>query len=410
MVKNKLLIVSILVISIVSLFVLPVFAEVNEDLMVNFNQHIQDTYINYSTDSYFVNSLPVGKYYIRINSNVNTRILFVYTGGSYFGKSITIGQNDFIIDITNAINAIQFNNSITYTGLNAINLTQMFGAGNEPTLEECKKIFPATYPYNEGTVISTNYIQSYMNGVNSVLESLKYDIVASDVYNNLQGVRLNNNYYGVVTQWPNQNGNNLVVVSSYNNNYTPIAYYPFNSGLTAGSTITLNGLIGGWHASIKSDVTVGYVSNNGALVDIITFKDRNLGSEKINYTFVLPQSIGGLYFYNDGSTDFYLGDFTISVVTQNVNALISDAYKNGQENIKALYKPGAVEYNIIFNKGKEAAEYDYSFLNLFGSAIEAPVNAVLSMFDFNVLGYNMRSFMIGLFSVALVIAVIRIFV
>lgn len=40
---------------------------------------------------------------------------------------------------------------------NFIDLTQMFGVGNEPTLEECKQIFTDDYyPYNEGELISAS--------------------------------------------------------------------------------------------------------------------------------------------------------------------------------------------------------------------------------------------------------------
>lgn len=45
---------------------------------------------------------------------------------------------------------------VTLSNLMLIDLTQMFGSGNEPTLEECKQIFSADYyPYSEPTIISS---------------------------------------------------------------------------------------------------------------------------------------------------------------------------------------------------------------------------------------------------------------
>lgn len=43
-------------------------------------------------------------------------------------------------------------NNVTFR-LQFTDLTLMFGAGNEPTLEECRTMFPADYPYNAGTEI-----------------------------------------------------------------------------------------------------------------------------------------------------------------------------------------------------------------------------------------------------------------
>lgn len=47
-----------------------------------------------------------------------------------------------------------------------IDLTLMFGEGNEPTYEECQQIFKATYyPYNTGEPLNVNYIDGYNTGV-----------------------------------------------------------------------------------------------------------------------------------------------------------------------------------------------------------------------------------------------------
>lgn len=57
-----------------------------------------------------------------------------------------------------AIVGINFSKGVEYSGtlkLMIFDLTQMFGSGNEPTLEECQKIFTADYyPYDIGTIKS----------------------------------------------------------------------------------------------------------------------------------------------------------------------------------------------------------------------------------------------------------------
>ena len=130
------------------------YNDLNENTLVNFNQYIQDEYINYSTNSYYSNILPIGTYYGKIDSNVNTSILFVFSGGGYYRQNIVIGNNNFKINILKQIQSIQFDNEITYTNFNMINLSQMFGENNIPASEQCKEYFTAQYySYNTGTQI-----------------------------------------------------------------------------------------------------------------------------------------------------------------------------------------------------------------------------------------------------------------
>lgn len=47
-----------------------------------------------------------------------------------------------------------------------IDLTIMYGTGNEPTLQQCKEIFTSYYyPYNTGSVLNLNYIDGYNEGM-----------------------------------------------------------------------------------------------------------------------------------------------------------------------------------------------------------------------------------------------------
>lgn len=62
------------------------------------------------------------------------------------------GYNDYI-------------NVINIRSIICIDLTQMFGEGNEPTLEECKTIFTASYyPYTTNTPMQMGYYTGYFNG------------------------------------------------------------------------------------------------------------------------------------------------------------------------------------------------------------------------------------------------------
>lgn len=67
-----------------------------------------------------------------------------------------------------------------------------------------------------------------------------------------------------------------------------------------------------------------------------------------------------------------------------------------------------IGYNNGYNDGLNDAN-TYTFSNVIGSLIDGPVNAVISLFDFEILGVNLRGFFLSLITCAVVIAIIKIF-
>lgn len=63
-------------------------------------------------------------------------------------------------------------------------------------------------------------------------------------------------------------------------------------------------------------------------------------------------------------------------------------------------------YNQGYSDGVKAAG-EYTFLSLLGAVVDAPLQAVSGMLNFNLLGFNMLNFFYALLTCALVIAVIR---
>lgn len=82
-----------------------------------------------------------------------------------------------------------------------VDLTQMFGAGNEPTLEQCREIFSSeSYPYNAGTLMSADVTAVQVGDAviqlpNSI--SLKS---AGSVYDSLEFYEADGKYYQKHTQ------------------------------------------------------------------------------------------------------------------------------------------------------------------------------------------------------------------
>lgn len=122
-------------------------------------------------------------------------------------------KKDAVISCTNNVNSlIQISNiagsngnlatcRINKKSVRLIDLTQMFGAGNEPTLEQCREIFVNDYyPYNTGTLVSADVTDVQVGDKliqlpNSI--SLKS---AGSVYDSLEFYEADGKYYQKHTQ------------------------------------------------------------------------------------------------------------------------------------------------------------------------------------------------------------------
>lgn len=91
--------------------------------------------------------------------------------------------------------------TISFKNMQCIDLTQMFGAGNEPTLEQCREIFASeSYPYNAGALTSADVTAVQVGDKviplpNSI--SLKS---AGSVYDSLEFYEQDGKYYQKHTQ------------------------------------------------------------------------------------------------------------------------------------------------------------------------------------------------------------------
>lgn len=63
-------------------------------------------------------------------------------------------------------------------------------------------------------------------------------------------------------------------------------------------------------------------------------------------------------------------------------------------------------YSQGYNAGLESAN-KYTFLNLIASVVDAPIQAVSGLLNFNLLGFNMLNFFYALLTLAIIIAVVR---
>ena len=96
------------------------------------------------------------------------------SGGVNYGDSIIVPSISGKVTVFTSIKpGVSYNNVRIYPCL--IDLTQMFGAGNEPTIEECQRIFADDYyPYNEGEIISADVDKVVNKGRNLTREDFTH--------------------------------------------------------------------------------------------------------------------------------------------------------------------------------------------------------------------------------------------
>lgn len=85
-----------------------------------------------------------------------------------------------------------------------------------------------------------------------------------------------------------------------------------------------------------------------------------------------------------------------------------DGEKVGFNNGIAFGKEqGLIEGEAIgYNKGAEAAG-NYTFLSLISAVVDVPIQAFSSLFSFEILGVNIENFLLGLFTLAVVLCVVK---
>ena len=147
--------------------------------------------------------------------NAHFSVCYIYSDVSYPGPPVGTVFNE-------TFNAI------------LVDLTQMFGAGNEPTLEQCREIFAnERYPYNAGTLASADVTAVQVGDKviplpNSI--SLKS---AGSVYDSLEFYEQNGKYYqkhtqrvGVVDlgtlQWYVKETNRWIILNWTSNAASPV--------------------------------------------------------------------------------------------------------------------------------------------------------------------------------------------
>lgn len=110
--------------------------------------------------------------------------------------------------------------------------------------------------------------------------------------------------------------------------------------------------------------------------------------------------------------NYYYNQYQVGTENDYYKQGFEDGKQEGvQEGLNTGYTEGVADgrtagYNEGFNAGVLDSN-NYSFLGLMGAVVDAPIQAFTGLFNFEILGVNMKDFLAGLFTICLVILVVR---
>lgn len=450
--KSKLLIVACLVIVLSMALILPLFI-VNADYsdivndpnsIVNFNQQFnmgvwsdsnggvnftlnqsQVTFEitnNYTTtsDAYSFSSnhitLDTTHYYYCFNTDNRFGSLFMIEGQSGYQNTINTifkpTSNSYGVSVVYGTSIPVGSYEVYY---NLIDLSLMFGLGSEPSLEQCQNLFVADYyNYNTGTAMSFGSVNAYQQALSDITNSYSFNLSVS-------ALGLNSFAYNYKNVTSIFNFNQQYNFWYYQNTFGTPLFTTLSSGTRLDIEFNMYAANSGYQEHLH--LAVWYLNNQSDLVNIyIDPQGINYYSDEVNnLSFVLPTSVDTLYFnvYDDrtqavdtASNSFVLL-FNISAQQFDLNTAITNAFITGQRTIMSSYQVGGDKYQEIWNAGYQYglnADTPYTFANLMSSVVEAPLSAVLSIFNFEFLGYNFRNVITLILTLCIILSIIRLFV
>ena len=437
------------------------YSDIDSNAVVTFNQQVKNG--NFATSdgwqSYNSSSFTISNFEVSINAKqfggISQSGLRFYTHKYYlsvdsYGSSdsdtltINISRNpevtfdlttsyqtyDTVLNITyfwgsygEALYIVTTIDSVVYLrNFYIIDLTLMYGAGNEPTLDQCRNIFTSEYyGYTSNMTMPLNGVNSYSQGYNAAVSQFNYIVDFSQISQYGYGLEFNG--------WR----------PAFKYDYDTPDSFSFSGyvSLPLGQTVPRDTLMTGSFKAVDVDsdftLSLGLIYNN-QFVPIVNFGQLNDDPDNpttYTFSFSLPYDTNNIVLFASASAgpsvqDYYgvfVEDFVLSYRYFNPLFSSSDAYNDGFVN---GVNSGKVDgYNRGYAAGIKygsSAAKEGTFLNLLSSVIQAPITALVGQYDaaagervggllnFEFLGYNMSTFLMSLFSLGLVICVIRLFI
>lgn len=398
---------------------------VNDSVIVTNDQYNSGVYLNstlYNTNH---------KYYIiiRLSSSLSTTVYVACRSSrdNIINTQVDVSTYNLYIDY--GINASSYG-GVTYItsdsvdfiihSFSCIDLTQMFGTGKEPTLEQCEQIFTADYyNYNTGTSLTLNGVNAYQQGVDDTLDGLQTLLTFKNFSKNAYPSNVNG-YNSTLSLSTDPNVPDFMLINGYivlpllgtvnANSYIDISF----------SLVDVNGLC--------EKFQIGYIYDN-SFVPLLTVNGSDISTDPeefsyYNFLVSCPVALSNIVVFADYLGQMQtlgFGNMVVEYKLFNNSIIVDNAYNSGYDNgFNAGNNQG---YSNGYTAGLNAAtENDYSFFGLLSAVVRAPVTVLVGDYDiesgqrvggllnFEILGYNMSTFLMSLFSLSIVVCIVRLFI
>lgn len=250
-------------------------------------------------------------------------------------------------------------------------------------------------------VSSINFNYGTLEYINGTLEN-------NEVYinTNTKGVILNSKLYSynATSREINYNNNfNLYFMYDYidSSNYNSSTYFNGNvkkiiyGSYKDKSSYFKNDYTGITESILNSKYNfISYIDENDNNVNIIIPLDSNYDNDYYSFHTV---------FLTGGISDSYSNGYNYGYL---------DGYNYGYNDAKnEYYNVGYFDgkkygYEIGYNKGINESN-DYTFLGLISACIDAPITYFTSLFNFELLGVNLSSFLTAIFTLCIIVTIVR---
>lgn len=408
--------------------------------VLDFNQQIDNTIvrssyygIDFSFDSqgyYVINGNYTASWDAPLGYANNTSTQFTLISGHKYYYSIentvnnvinilNINSSNIVFSSGNSFNGIYTSNGnySGYFGLYAkkgygtynfksrvmlIDLSQCFGIGNEPsTVEEFRSYFGNDYyQYTLSSLVSLNTVDAYNSGYSSAMSSYTVSKDALDFYNSVYASA------GTITKQTVQT-NNIVY-------FTDTIVYPLGYSLTAGDLLTLS-MYGFGTIGASGTISIGYFDLNSNYkifnsYDTSTFhyvSSVRSYAEDLELNITVPESLSNIVIKVNVSSGYngVINNCTVVAKTYNGAVAIQQSYEEGRKSVDI-----ANVQKIAYENGYRAGLVDdnpYTFRGLISAVLDVPVETITGLLDFDILGVNMKGLYLSLFTLALIIAIIK---
>lgn len=153
--------------------------------------------------------------------------------------------------------------------------------------------------------------------------------------------------------------------------------------------------------SISSDINIPSAPNGFKYLSLHYY---DVNGEYIVFSFIVSDSFvfnTRTYYLTSNFTD---NDIYIQGVTDGYNQGYNIGLNDGYD--KGFSAGEIVGFDDGYNNGINDSN-QYSFYNLFGAVLDAPVKVFSGLFNFNLLGVNLLGLITGLFTLAVVIVILK---